>query len=558
MDGDFRERCASALTHPVTVGALAVLLVNDLALKAVWPESWATGKLSDLAWVIFASPLLAFLLSFLTRGKPWAERSVVGTAYIGLPVLYAAFNTFGPLHDWILAGLLFFTDSAAGSPLDPTDSLVIPFGLAAAVWVWRRRPVEGESLRIRMCVQCAVIASLATVASTVAERNPTEWLVGFANDGTLVIAGPYRYEYYESTDGGLTWAKTSRLDWESEITWGGREVETPRGKYVIEGTEILRMVRGGQPQVAHSVSYLTKGSNGWAQRYETRKLRLGLSFMSDDPERYVVTEPGNMVYDPSTGNIVAAMRIQGALVENPNGEWIRIGVGRFVPTDFSFLGKTRTMFSTYFWLSSLAAILCLTAVSLGLSHSGSSIASSGQLRLRRFVKIALVAMAGIVVISSAFVLIFGLGLLISLILAVFPLALIVALTVFALSWPRQHMVRKLTALAFVLVGLLMAIGVFPPFAGDTGALFELGPSFLASGALLFSSLGFVLYRPSLTQITAIGAASGVMLVSIALPFTLWLTGGLVLWMATIAAVALLGLTAFMLRQHLRRQAIGDD
>ena len=34
----FRQRCASALTHPVTVVALAVLLLNDVLFKSLWPE----------------------------------------------------------------------------------------------------------------------------------------------------------------------------------------------------------------------------------------------------------------------------------------------------------------------------------------------------------------------------------------------------------------------------------------------------------------------------------------------------------------------------------------
>ena len=32
MNTSFRLRCESALTHPVTVGALAALLVNDVLL----------------------------------------------------------------------------------------------------------------------------------------------------------------------------------------------------------------------------------------------------------------------------------------------------------------------------------------------------------------------------------------------------------------------------------------------------------------------------------------------------------------------------------------------
>ena len=58
-------RAEAALTHPATLLALATLLVNDLVFKWLWPDTWITGKLSDLAWVIFAPPLLALPLTFL-------------------------------------------------------------------------------------------------------------------------------------------------------------------------------------------------------------------------------------------------------------------------------------------------------------------------------------------------------------------------------------------------------------------------------------------------------------------------------------------------------------
>ena len=65
----FRQRCAASLTHPITLFAVLVLLLNDLVLKALWSNPWTTGKLSDLAWVIFASPLLVTLLSPLAGGN---------------------------------------------------------------------------------------------------------------------------------------------------------------------------------------------------------------------------------------------------------------------------------------------------------------------------------------------------------------------------------------------------------------------------------------------------------------------------------------------------------
>lgn len=47
------SRPADGLLHPVALGALAVLIVNDQVLKTAWPGV-VTGKLSDLAGLIVA------------------------------------------------------------------------------------------------------------------------------------------------------------------------------------------------------------------------------------------------------------------------------------------------------------------------------------------------------------------------------------------------------------------------------------------------------------------------------------------------------------------------
>ena len=86
------NRSQQALTHPVTLVAIIVLVVNDWAFKALWQNDWTTGKLSDLAWVIFASPLLAFLLSFVVGRKPLGQRVAFVVAYVGLPLLYLCSN----------------------------------------------------------------------------------------------------------------------------------------------------------------------------------------------------------------------------------------------------------------------------------------------------------------------------------------------------------------------------------------------------------------------------------------------------------------------------------
>ena len=130
---DFRRQAASSLMHPVTLAALALLLVNDLLFKVLWPGAWIPGKLSDLAWMMFAPPVLAYILSFATLGSGQVRRAAFAAAYAGLPLLYVAFNTFQPVHDVVLRVLGSIGGDGPRSPLEPTDSLVIPFAMAAAL-----------------------------------------------------------------------------------------------------------------------------------------------------------------------------------------------------------------------------------------------------------------------------------------------------------------------------------------------------------------------------------------------------------------------------------------
>ncbi|ATB28511.1 hypothetical protein [Melittangium boletus] len=48
---------ASALLHPVSLGALVLWVLNDHVFKARWPSGW-TGKLSDVAGLVFFPLLL--------------------------------------------------------------------------------------------------------------------------------------------------------------------------------------------------------------------------------------------------------------------------------------------------------------------------------------------------------------------------------------------------------------------------------------------------------------------------------------------------------------------
>ena len=335
FDGNhpFVRRCTAALTHPVTIGALGLLLLNDLLFKSLWSNLWTTGKLSDLTWVVFASPLLAFFLSPFARRGRLAERIVFVIAYVGLPVLYAAFNTFPVVHDAILWALSFAGGTGPGAPLDPTDSLVIPFGLAIAIWVWRREPPVSNSLRMRFGLLTAGVAALASVASTPIEPIAGVTAVEVESDGTIVSV------------------------WDESAV---QSVVTPSGTYTIEGPYIMR-THNGERTVAYSTAYLQEDENIAVQKGATRKFGL----------REITTEPYSIIYDENSGNVIAAMGLQGAVVGTPNGQWTRVAVGEYVPTDFSFVAKLSLFRDWQFWLPALAVAFSFTVIAMVLAESSS-------------------------------------------------------------------------------------------------------------------------------------------------------------------------------------------
>ena len=397
MEHDFRRRCEAALTHPVTLAALGALLVNDVVFKTLFPGAWAVGKLSDLAWVVFASPLLAFALSFAVPKSAAGRRAALIAAYGGLPLLYAAFNTFAPVHDAVMRVLLIGADGAArGSPMDATDSLAIPFGLAIAAWAYRRGVPAGGRLRFRFAALVAGIAALASVATSQDPAAEGVDALG-ATGGGAVVAGSAAYLYggYKSEDGGMSWswddndnyrliaqssqrAQTPRGEYvitdssidiisedgqkrELVIVQSSQRAQTPRGEYVITDSGIERVGEDGRRELVYSTEYLRGDANKWVQKRDTQGFG----------RRFLTTRPKAILYHADSGNVIAAMGIQGAAVGTPNGDWRRVAVGGYSPTDFSLSAKTRTLLESGWLVGALAIALSLSTLTVAATASAS-------------------------------------------------------------------------------------------------------------------------------------------------------------------------------------------
>ena len=115
------------LLHPIALGSIALLLINDHYLKLHHP-SWVTGKLSDVAGLVFFPLLLAAIV-----------RVRVETAAVATAIVFALVKTV-PAATEIYRhglGLVQLAIGGDGTPVeavtDPSDLLALPFVLLAIV-----------------------------------------------------------------------------------------------------------------------------------------------------------------------------------------------------------------------------------------------------------------------------------------------------------------------------------------------------------------------------------------------------------------------------------------
>ena len=350
----YRERTQAALTHPATFVALATLLLNDLALKWIWQGAWLTGKLSDLAWLVFAAPLLAFALSFAARGSVAAQRWTWRIAYIGLPLLYLAYNSVAPLHDAIMSAFSLARGTPGASPFDPTDSVVIPFGVGIALWVWRRSAAAPKpNLRLRLSAFMAAAASLATIATS--PPAPVYGIMSIcASDNArgweaLSYATPEAPKAFVVVEDG----REVLVVPEEATRCGGQQFETPRGTFKIQGVNIVRTL-DGQDEVVFTATVFNERADYIVIDTATTHIA----------NREVRVKPQSIYYSPKSDEVVVAMGLQGVAVGAANGEWTREGVGIFQPIDFSILARIKRLNQPALWAIALALSGALVALAL--------------------------------------------------------------------------------------------------------------------------------------------------------------------------------------------------
>ena len=549
-------RAEAALTHPATLIALATLLVNDLVFKSLWHGSWWTGKLSDLAWVIFASPLLALPLTFLARRNPIAQKTAWVIAYIGLPFLYAAYNTFESLHDVIMGAFSLVRGTPGGSPFDPSDSIVIPIGFAVAMWVWRTVQIDRSETKAKLSLIVAVLACVASVATT-AEEPPTGISVLGQDESGNVVAKDFRQnwgDFFISSDGGVTWEPDrENLATDESIDWNLPTAEAPEGTYSLEGPDVA-LTTNGITKTVHSTLNVNSKTDYRIFALATDSIGAGFG--------RVTHLPTDIHYDAGSGNLIVAVGLQGVLLRTRDGRWQRIGVGKYNPIDFSVASRAKLLIVGE-ELGTLVMALIIASVGSALSAS----TMPQRLDNHRYVR-AILAGAVATVLTMMVILLVTSPTLDSLewfsdVLMLYAFLLVLlsgfVITVLMVVAVRAFGTPSGTIISSVLTLLLLVISVFPLLNSYTevGTLFDYSSDFRAFGAIVvgFISLIFVfaalIIRRSLGVVLATVLATAGMMLAALFVFLLWISGYIDLLPAKVAATALVWTVALVLYAYVR-------
>jgi len=156
-----------ALLHPLWLGSLALLIVNDHVLKGSIVPGELTGKLSDFAGMLVAPLLLAALLN-LRSERAWR------VAHVAVGVVFAGIQLSAPLADaW--SGLMGLVGFPWVITRDVTDLAALPMLLLSWHWLGQaqRRPAGGN-LQRTATVSAAGAGLFACVATSYEEEFPDE------------------------------------------------------------------------------------------------------------------------------------------------------------------------------------------------------------------------------------------------------------------------------------------------------------------------------------------------------------------------------------------------
>ncbi len=532
------QRALASLTHPITIGAIILLLINDHVLRILWP-SWLTGKLGDVAWLAFAPIVLAALLApFLPRRGD----AVIAIAIASVGLVFALGNTIPAFLALTLRSLEWLFGVPVRLQLDPTDLLTLP-ALALAWYVWKR-PVPLQQKHRRWGWVWLLAGAFAAMANMGMPAYGVYCIYELDEDTIAAVAD---IEVYHSDDGGLVWQPESS-DSPEPITDAPCVVDDS-WTVSISGNDLVRyrLTRG------QGVDRTDDGGITWQEEITFGNTEARYAYYERfRPEAYLSSPgPFDAFYHEPSGNLVIAMGQDGVLTRTPDGTWHWVAVGPYYREEFNQLGSILRLLTGEILLGLLVGV---------------SIAS-GMVALRnpRSFWVAVISIL-VAAVIEALLLFCAFAFFSSILELVVPVVLILAVAVVAARIARDQNPWFIVALSSTLALLLISTASAPAMTWVSTNYFsivEFGIVGLAAIGTCFvftiMALGERAVRLARPFLVA-GTATFVMFVS---SFIAWVKGLILAYYVSaligwIAALGILILGAIYLRRHYPVQEQAED
>lgn len=331
------------LAHPVSLVAIAVMVLNDHVLKQAY-GTWWTGKLSDVAGLVFFPALVAVGLAAArptrdgTRGAHGGfERLTFGAVSITAVAFAWVKGTAAgaAAASAVLSGItvpLFGWPSVVRA--DATDLLALPaVGLAA--WVASRvasraahrvasragtrggqsteevaRPSAGRRAFAVAMVPVAILASVATTSPS----YPTAWVADDGDHGWVVLAGNGGSSAYRLTAGG----------WEPAPTPKDPFADASKACSRTQPDWCFRTVPG-QLAVEQSSDGGATWETAWAASADDRRAMADTYGLGQHSSSVLVSSGVGVFDGPDGFTVVVGNSYDGLLVRGIDGDWERKG-----------------------------------------------------------------------------------------------------------------------------------------------------------------------------------------------------------------------------------------